>query len=174
MILAPCVLPACVPFRIRNETNGLAARYLLDFGVLFLYVNVMNIFDICNNIRTFFIFPGRGMYPYDTTWSHTRYVSYMSSSSTCNDTTECCCFLRLLAAVVHLHRTGTRACSRCVVVPDMVTAYFVPVFFSFCWGIFFPKISLNQRRNFMKQALKHQQRDSVETVSEGGCIIAVV
>ena len=33
-----------------------------------------------------------------------------------NDTAECYCFLRLLAAVVRLHRTGTRACSRCVAV----------------------------------------------------------
>ena len=37
--------------------------------------------------------------------------------------------LRLLAAVVRLHRTGTRACSRCVV-----------VFFSFC-SVFFFSIS---------------------------------
>ena len=55
------------------------------------------------------------MYPYDTTYSHTRYVSYNSSSSTGArvNTTECYSFWQLLAAVVRLHRVGTRACSRC-------------------------------------------------------------
>ena len=58
--------------------------------------------------------------------------------------------------------------------PDMVTAYFAPVFFSFCSGIFFFQINQNQPWNFMKQAFKQQQRDSVGTVSEGGCIISAV
>ena len=96
--------------------------------------------------------------------SHIFYVSYHSSSSPCIDTTECYCFLRLLAAIVRLHRTGTRACSRCVVVPDMVTAYFVPVFFSFSSGIFLPnqpESTLEFHETSIKAAAAWQRRDSI-------------
>ena len=58
--------------------------------------------------------------------------------------------------------------------PDVVTAYFDPVFFTFCSGTFSFQNNQNQPWNFMKQEYKEQQRDSVGTVSAGGCIISAV
>ena len=52
----------------------------------------------------------------------------------------------------------------------MVKAYFVSALFSVCSDTFF-QINQNQPWNFVKQAWK-QQRYSIGTVSEGGCIIS--
>ena len=66
----------------------------------------------------FYICGHVGMYPYDTTYSHTRDVSYISTYGTTAPAVPVAklksvnCFLRLLGAVVRLYRTGTRACSR--------------------------------------------------------------
>ena len=105
--------------------------------------NLYGVFGMLNSMRTLFRPPDRLVRTRMIRRTRTRYVPNIfhvpcnRSSSTCSDTAECYCFLRLLAAVVRLHRTGTRACSLCVV-PDIVTAYFVPLFFSFGSGIFWP------------------------------------
>ena len=89
-----------------------------------------------------------------------------------SNTTECYCFLRRLAAVVRFHRTGTRACSRCVAVYLRIRSRRILHHHLFSFLFFFFLINQNQTWNFMKQAHKQKQRDSVGTVSEGGCIIS--
>ena len=104
------------------------------------------------------------MYPHHTTYPHTRYVSYNSSSiSTCSNTT--CRVLLLLAAACCCNTFAPDRDSRVLALcrclpPDMVTACFAPVFFSFCSGVLF-QINQNQPCNFMKQAYKQQQRDTI-------------
>ena len=97
-------------------------------------------------------------------YSHTRYVSYNSSSSTCtrSNTTERYCFLRLLAAVVRSHRTGTCACSRCAVVyPWTWSRLFLHRYF--CSGIFFSKSTqtLDFFSTSIQTAAAWQRRDSI-------------
>ena len=112
------------------------------------------------------------MYPYDTTYSHTRYVSYNGNIYTCS--TAFYCFLRLLAAAVRLHRTGTRACTRCVVVYPRIWLWriFHRYFLVFVQVVFI-QVNQNQTWNSMKQSCK-LQRESVGTVSKGGRIISAV
>ena len=104
-----------------------------------------------------------------TKYSHTRYVSYNGNSSACtrSSTTDCHCFLRLLAsAVVSLHRTGTRACSqRCIVVYPRIWSRHIlhRYFLVFVQVLFFP----NQPEPTLKfyetsiQAAALQRRDSI-------------
>ena len=102
---------------------------------------------------------------------------HTTAAATCtrSNTTECYCFLRLLAAVVRLHRTGTPACSRCVAVYVRIwSRRILHRYFLIFVQVFFLQINHNQPWNFMQQAYKQQQRDSVGTVSEGGCIISAV
>ena len=112
------------------------------------------------------------MYPHGTSYSHTRYVShifyvsYNSSSNTCSKATECYCFLRLLAAVVRLHRTGTHACPRCVVV--YTRTWSRRILCRYCLvcvpGIFFPnqpESTLEFYETSIKAAAARQGRDSI-------------
>ena len=137
MVLFPCILRTCVPFRICNETSGPAARSSLGFFIMYNFVrkcyeylvsliilecSLCSRTEVCDRmIRRTIHIPGT----YHTTAAAVPVPVIILQSVTAS--------LRLLDAVVRLHRTGTRACSRCVV-----------VFFSFCSGIFF---SISSRIN---------------------------
>ena len=117
-----------------------------------------------------FIFPDRFVCTRMIRRTHTRcvsyifYVSYHSSSSTFSNTNDCYFFLPPLAAVVLVHWTRTRTCSRCFVAYPRIWSRRIFTGISFVFvQIFFCKTTIINGGILLN---KHKSSSSSVTASE--------